>query len=139
MCFTRYVCLTGKTVIFILLHTYIGLAGLNSLPEKSPKPALSKPTPVKPKTKNEPKQESFIAWHAKNKKNLMEEFPDKEIDEVTKIGFARYKEQMSQSSADSAESPELSKKRKLPSPEKEENNEAKRSVSSKLSKFAFDK
>ncbi|XP_020290374.1 WD repeat and HMG-box DNA-binding protein 1 [Pseudomyrmex gracilis] len=117
-----------------------GLAGLNSLPEKSQKPSiLNKTTPIKPKTKTESKQESFIAWHAKNKKNLMEEFPDKGIDELTKIGFARYKEQMSQSNADNTESPELSKKRKLPSPEKEENNEAKRSVSSKLSKFAFDK
>lgn len=140
ICLTRNICFYFTMFIINTIYMFIGLAGLNSLPEKSQKPSvLNKTTPIKPKTKTESKQESFIAWHTKNKKNLMEEFPDKEIDELTKIGFARYKEQMSQSNTDNTESPELFKKRKLPSPEKEENNEAKRSVNSKLSKFAFDK
>ncbi|XP_011876288.1 PREDICTED: WD repeat and HMG-box DNA-binding protein 1 [Vollenhovia emeryi] len=117
-----------------------GLAGLNSLPEKPQKPALSKVVPVKSKSKTESKKESFVNWYAKNKKNLQEEFPEVNVAELTKIGLTRYKEEAAQSNADNAAgSSELFKKRKLSSPDNEHSSEAKRSVSSKLSEFAFDK
>ncbi|XP_071642540.1 WD repeat and HMG-box DNA-binding protein 1-like [Temnothorax longispinosus] len=117
-----------------------GLAGLNSLPEKPQKPALSKVVPVKSKSKTESKKESFVNWYAKNKKNLQEEFPEVNVAELTKIGLTRYKEELTQSSADNAAgSSELFKKRKLSSPDNEHSSEAKRSISSKLSEFAFDK
>ncbi|XP_077278003.1 WD repeat and HMG-box DNA-binding protein 1-like [Temnothorax americanus] len=117
-----------------------GLAGLNRLPEKPQKPALSKVVPVKSKSKTESKKESFVNWYAKNKKNLQEEFPEVNVAELTKIGLTRYKEELSQSSADNAAgSSELFKKRKLSSPDNEHSSEAKRSISSKLSEFAFDK
>lgn len=117
-----------------------GLAGLNSLPEKPQKPALTKVPPVKAKSKAEPKKESFVNWYAKNKKSLQEEFPEVNVGELTKIGLARYKEETAQSNGDSAAGPsELFKKRKLSSPDNEHTSEAKRSVSSKLSEFAFDK
>ncbi|XP_071562752.1 WD repeat and HMG-box DNA-binding protein 1 [Temnothorax nylanderi] len=117
-----------------------GLAGLNSLPEKPQKPALSKVVPVKSKSKTESKKESFVNWYAKNKKNLQEEFPEVNVAELTKIGLTRYKEELAQSSADNAAgSSELIKKRKLSSPDNEHSSEAKRSISSKLSEFAFDK
>jgi len=113
---------------------------LNSLPEKPQKPALSK-VPVKSKSKTESKKESFVNWYAKNKKNLQEEFPEINVAELTKIGLTRYKEETAQSNVDNAAgSSELSKKRKLSSPDKEHSSEAKRSIiSSKLSEFAFDK
>ncbi|KAL6444509.1 hypothetical protein ACFW04_001974 [Cataglyphis niger] len=116
-----------------------GLAGLNSLPEKPQKPA--KTLPVKPKSKTESRKESFVTWYAKYRKDLQEEFPEVNVVELTKIGLARYKEATSKSNnADNAvESSELNKKRKLSSPDNEHSNEAKRSLSSKLSQFAFDK
>ncbi|KYN15387.1 WD repeat and HMG-box DNA-binding protein 1 [Trachymyrmex cornetzi] len=93
-----------------------GLAGLNSLPEKPQKPALPKITPVKSKSKTEPKKDSFINWYAKNKKNLQEEFPEINVSELTKIGLTRYKEEVAQSNTDNATgSSELFKKRKLSS------------------------
>ena len=95
--------------------------------------------PVKSKTNS--KKESFVYWYAKNEKNLREEFPEVNPEELTKIGVTRYKEKTAQSNtaqsnADNAAGPsELFKKRKLSSPDNE-HNEAKRSLSSK---FAFDK
>ncbi|CAL1674927.1 unnamed protein product [Lasius platythorax] len=116
-----------------------GLAGLNSLPEKPQKPVRT--VPVKPKSKTESRKESFVTWYAKNRKNLQEEFPEINVVELTKIGLTRYKEETTKSNnADYAvESSELNKKRKLSSPDNEHSNEAKRSLSSKLSQFAFDK
>ncbi|KAL0104850.1 hypothetical protein PUN28_016473 [Cardiocondyla obscurior] len=117
-----------------------GLAGLNNLPEKPQKPTLPKSVPVKSKSKTEPKKGSFINWYSKNKKNLQEEFPEMNVAELTKIGFTRYKEDTTQSSADNETRPlEVLKKRKLSDSDAEHNNEAKRSISSKLSEFAFDK
>lgn len=117
-----------------------GLAGLNSLPEKPQKPALTKPTPVKSKPKSEAKKESFVTWHAKNKKNLQEEFPEKSTAELVKIGLKRYKEETAESNSDNAsESLESSKKRKLSDSENGDSNEVKRSLSSKLSEFAYNK
>ncbi|XP_070155887.1 WD repeat and HMG-box DNA-binding protein 1 isoform X2 [Polyergus mexicanus] len=116
-----------------------GLAGLNSLPEKPQKPV--KTVPVKPKSKTESRKESFVTWYAKHRKDLQEEFPEVNVVELTKIGLTRYKETTSKSNkADNVvESSELNKKRKLSSPDNEHSNEAKRSLSSKLSQFAFDK
>ncbi|RLU23684.1 hypothetical protein DMN91_003890 [Ooceraea biroi] len=120
-----------------------GLAGLNSIPEKPEKSPLIK-SPLmrttKSKSKTESKEESFIKWYAKNKKNLQEEFPDMIDGELLKIGLTRYKGETRPSNADNTtESPGLLKKRKLSSPDNERSNEAKRSTSSVLSKFAFDK
>jgi len=113
---------------------------LNSLPEKPQKPALTKVMSVKSKSKTESKKVSFVNWYAKNKKNLQEEFPEMNVTELTKIGLTRYKEETAQSNTDNAAGPsELFKKRKLSSPDDEHSSEAKRSVSSKLSEFAFDK
>lgn len=96
--------------------------------------------PVKSKSKTESKKESFVNWYAKNKKNLQEEFPEMNVAELTKIGLTRYKEETAQSNTNNAGgSSELFKKRKLSNPDDENNSEAKRSVSSKLSQFAFDK
>lgn len=112
---------------------------MNSLPEKPQKSV--KTVPIKPKSKTESRKESFVTWYAKNRKNLQEEFPEINVVELTKIGLTRYKEETSNSNnADSAvESSELNKKRKLSSPDNDHSNEAKRSLSSKLSQFAFDK
>lgn len=109
---------------------------MNSLPEKPQKSV--KTVPVKPKSKIESRKESFVTWYAKNRKNLQEEFPEINVVELTKIGLTRYKEETSNSNnTDSAiESSEINKKRKLSSPD---SNEAKRSLNSKLSQFAFDK
>ncbi|XP_011171190.1 WD repeat and HMG-box DNA-binding protein 1 [Solenopsis invicta] len=116
-----------------------GLAGLNSLPEKPQKPALTKVVPVKSKSKTESKEGSFVKWYNKNKKNLQEEFPEGNVDELTKIGLTRFKEETAQSNADNTAGPsELFKKRKLSSSDNE-HSEAKRAVSSKLNSFAFEK
>lgn len=62
------------------------------------------------------------------------------VAELTKIGLTRYKEEPAQSNDDNTAGPsELVKKRKLSSPDNEHNSEVKRSISSKLSEFAFDK
>lgn len=126
-------------------HDNLGLAGLNNLPEKperKQKPSIIKVTKLK--SKSDLKEESFIKWYAKNKRNLQEEFPEMIDGEVLKLGLTRYKEGMRQSHAGDtpAESPKgVLKKRKLPSPDREHDNEAKRSTSSAsvLSKFAFSK
>lgn len=114
------------------------MAGLNNLPEKQQKPTLSKIVPSKPKPKAEPKKESFVNWYAKNKTSLQEEFPELSIADLTKIGLTRYKEETAQSNSNIAESSE-GKKRKLSNQNSEQNNVAKRSTSSKLSDFAFNK
>ncbi|XP_011639181.1 WD repeat and HMG-box DNA-binding protein 1 isoform X2 [Pogonomyrmex barbatus] len=117
-----------------------GLAGLNTLPEKPQKPALTKVVPIKSKSKTETKKESFVNWYAKNKKNLQEEFSEVNVAELTKIGLTRYKEETAQSNTNNTVGPsELIKKRKLSSPDNEHSSEAKRFVSNKLSEFAFDK
>lgn len=60
--------------------------------------------------------------------------------ELIKIGLARYKEETAESSSDNASgSSESSKKRKLSDTENGDSNEVKRSVSSKLSEFAYNK
>lgn len=112
---------------------------MNSLPEKPQKPA--KTLPVKPKSKTESRKESFVTWYAKYRKDLQEEFPQVNVVELTKIGLARYKEAtLKSNNVDNAvESSEINKKRKLSSPDNEHSNEAKRSLSSKLSQFVFDK
>lgn len=126
-------------MFFIFYFIIIGLAGLNSLPEKPQKPALTKVVPVKSKSKTESKEGSFVKWYNKNKKNLQEEFPEGNVDELTKIGLTRFKEETAQSNADNTAGPsELFKKRKLSSSDNE-HSEAKRAVSSKLNSFAFEK
>lgn len=116
---------------------------MNSLPEKSQKAALTKPAPAKPKSKDGPKKESFVNWYAKNKKNLQEEFPNLNRAELTKISLTRYQEQSKSDSvacsSTTTNTREESKKRKLSNPEDEQGVEAKRSTSSILSEFAYDK
>jgi len=124
----------------VSLHCCIttGLAGLNSLPEKLEK--LQKPPlkVTKSKSKTESKEGSFIKWYTKNKKKLQEEFPEMIDGELLKIGLTRYKEETRQSNIDNTtESSDSLKKRKLSSPDNEHSN--KRSTSSVLSKFAFNK
>jgi len=126
----------------VSLYCYItiGLAGLNSLPEKLEK--LHKPPlkVTKSKSKTESKEGSFIKWYTKNKKKLQEEFPEMIDGELLKIGLTRYKEETRQSNIDNTtESSDSLKKRKLSSPDNEHSNKVKRSTSSILSKFAFDK
>lgn len=120
-----------------------GLAGLNNLPEKPQKAALTKSISAKPKSKDVPKKESFVNWYAKNKKNLQEEFPDLSIPELTKMGLTRFKEQTTTNSNSEAvaclTTREESKKRKLSNSEDKQEVQAKRSVSSILSEFAYDK
>lgn len=126
-------------LLYYIAYTCLaGLAGLNSLPEKS---VLTKNVLVKPKSKDGCQKETFIKWYAKNKKHLQEEFPELSPAELTTIGLTRYKEQSTmQSNSDTAESlktVEENKKRKLSSLEDEQSNEAKRPPSSLLSEFAF--
>ncbi|XP_014482710.1 PREDICTED: WD repeat and HMG-box DNA-binding protein 1 [Dinoponera quadriceps] len=119
-----------------------GLAGLNSLPEKPQKAALTKPAPAKPKSC--PKKESFVNWYAKNKKNLQEEFPELSVAELTKIGLTRFKEQTTTKQSDAVAcsttttTREESKKRKLSNSGDEQDVKTKRSTSSILSEFAYD-
>jgi hypothetical protein len=116
-----------------------GLSSLNTLPEKPQKPALATTAPVKSKPKSEPKKESFVNWHAKNKKSLREEFPEMNAAELIRIGLKRYKEETESNSDNASGSSESSKKRKLSGSENGDNNEVKRSISNKLSEFAYNK
>jgi hypothetical protein len=107
--------------------------------EKPYKPPLKV---TKSKSKTESKEGSFIKWYTKNKKKLQEEFPEMIDGELLKIGLTRYKEETRQSTIDidnTTESSDSLKKRKLSSPDNEHSNKVKRSASSVLSKFAFDK
>lgn len=124
----------------ILYCITTGLASLNTLSEKPEKPTSIKTLPVTSKPKSVPKKESFVNWHVKNKKNLQEEFPEMSAAELIRIGLRRYKEETAESNSDNASgSSESSKKRKLSNAENGDSNEVKRSISSKLSEFAYNK
>lgn len=121
----------------------IGLAGLDITPEKPQK--VTTPTLPKSKTKEAKdtiKKETFVSWYAKNKKSFQEEFPELSATDLTKTALARYKEkdgisEKKSTKADAVGSLE-SKKRKL-SPEKEQNNQPKRTSSTILSSFIYEK
>ncbi|XP_014610650.1 PREDICTED: WD repeat and HMG-box DNA-binding protein 1-like [Polistes canadensis] len=91
--------------------TSTGLIGLNTAQEKPQRSVVEKITPSpKFKSKNEVKKETFVAWYAKQKKHLQEEFPDYKPAELTKIALSRYKEI---SKTQDKEEPSEKKKRKL--------------------------
>ncbi|KAI4502565.1 hypothetical protein M0802_002477 [Mischocyttarus mexicanus] len=114
-----------------------GLTGLNTAQEKPQRSIVEKNTPPsKLKPKNEAKKETFVAWYAKQKKHLQEEFPDHKPAELTKIALSRYKEIPA---TQDKEEPTEGKKRKLSSPETELNSQPKRSFAEKLSSFAIEK
>jgi len=70
---------------------------------------------------------------------LQEEFPEMNATELIKIGLNRYKEETESNSDNANGSSESSKKRKLSDSENGDSNEVKRSISSKLSEFAYNK
>lgn len=124
---------------FIFITNKIGLAGLDTTPDKPQKVATPTTLLSKSKakeTKSGPKKETFIGWYSKNKKSLQQEFPELSLADLTKTALARYKEKDA-SSQSSLSEPTDSKKRKL-SPESE-HNQPKRATSTILNSFAFQK
>lgn len=100
------------------------------MPEKPQK--LRPPTvPVASKQhkSNANKKDSFVVWLAKNRADLMEEFPDLSTMEFSKAALKRYKEDVDTDDG---------KKRKLSSPDSQE-SQVKRSAPNKLTDFVFDK
>ncbi|XP_047354511.1 WD repeat and HMG-box DNA-binding protein 1 isoform X1 [Vespa velutina] len=113
-----------------------GLTGLNTAQEKPQRSVTEKNLSSKSKPKNEVKKETFVGWYAKQKKHLQEEFPSYKPAELTKIALSRYKEI---STTQDKEEQSEGKKRKLSSPETEQNSQNKRSYTEKLSTFACEK
>lgn len=113
--------------------------GLDKLPEK---PKLVSPAPIsapKPKKPKAPQTQSFVGWFQKNKQKVEEEYPDLEPKQRMKIAYSRFTEEINpKTSAKEVSDDETNKKRKLSDEQSDENNQPKRSASSKLAAFARD-
>ncbi|XP_058806114.1 WD repeat and HMG-box DNA-binding protein 1 [Phymastichus coffea] len=122
-----------------------GLSGLDSIEKEPPRvvtPVTIHPTRKETK-KDTPKQESFISWLSKNRKRLEDEHPAAESKELMKLAYNIFKEELQKKNNTNsnieklAAAPEVeNKKRKLSDDECTEENQPKRSASSKLAVFA---
>ena len=77
-----------------------------------------------------------MSWYQKNKQQLELEFPDMDNNQRMKKAFERFKTQSSNQSTNKQTNDEVSKKRKLSEDQIDENNQPKRTTSSKSAAFA---